>query len=485
MSVELVGREAEYAGHLLLAWPGSSLGLGVVQREVLGAMADMVESLLSSDAGMARCGTVRRLDVPAGPWSSVSAISLAGNPSRGQVWEALEDAFGACAGRVFVSAAAMPPLALDLVEAVVGAAVVSTSSTGTGGEVPGAISFRVLVADTERAAGVEQGARLVARALGRARAWTDAPGNRLGPSEFVEELCEQGRVAGLEVTRLDGAELAARGYGGITAVAGGSSQPGWLVRLDHRPPDVNARAPVALVGKGVTFDSGGLSLKTGSVMASMRRDMAGAAAVGAVMLALPTLRVQAAVRAYIPVVENMPGGSAYRPGDVVTLYGGRSVEIDTTDAEGRLILAEAMVTAFEDGAQEVIEVSTLCGAGVLGRHLSGVMGEDALVGHLLAAAHEAGEGLWRMPLPVQVREGLRSTAADLHQVVPGGEWDSPMIQGGAFLSHFVPEGRAWAHIDLGGQVTRTSTSGTVASGVPVRTLLRFLTGRASRNDHAG
>ncbi|NHB86158.1 hypothetical protein G7085_20985 [Tessaracoccus sp. HDW20] len=125
---------------------------------------------------------------------------------------------------------------------------------------------------------------------------------------------------------------------------------------------------------------------------------------------------------------------------MLDLFGGRTVEIDTTDAEGRLILAEALATAFKDGAQTVVEVSTLSGAGALGRYVSGVMGEEQLVGRLAAAAAEVGEGLWPLPIPVEVREGLRATVANLHQVLPGQEWDSPMIQGGAFLSHFVPDG---------------------------------------------
>jgi leucyl aminopeptidase len=169
----------------------------------------------------------------------------------------------------------------------------------------------------------------------------------------------------------------------------------------------------------------------------------------------------------------------------VRLFGGCTVEVDSTDAEGRLILAEALVTAFQDGVDEVVEVSTLSGAGVLGRYVSGVMGEERLVAQVLSAAAEAGERLWPLPLPRDVREGLRSRAADLHQVLPGQEWDSPMIQGGAFLSHFVPERRAWVHIDIGGQVARPRGGATTATGVPVRTLIRLLLIRNAQTGHRG
>jgi leucyl aminopeptidase len=244
----------------------------------------------------------------------------------------------------------------------------------------------------------------------------------------------------------------------------------------------SANPALTLVGKGITFDSGGLSLKSAAPMQGMKRDMAGAGVVAAVMLTLAELQVPFGVRAYLPIAENMPGSTAYRPGDVITLFGGHTVEVSTTDAEGRLVLAEAVVTAYQEGAGDLIEVSTLTGSAVLGPCLSGVMGETDLVRAITRAAEAAGERLWPMPLPAELHEGLRSDIADLHQVIPGQEWEAPMLQGGAFLGHFVPAGARWAHIDIGGQVSRPSLrlpSTQEATGVPVSTLVRLILDRAA------
>ncbi len=237
---------------------------------------------------------------------------------------------------------------------------------------------------------------------------------------------------------------------------------------------------MALVGKGITFDSGGISIKGAQHMADMKSDMAGAAAVVATMLAVAATKPKVNVVGYVPMAENMPSGSAYRPGDVVTMYGGKSVEVLNTDAEGRLVMADGLVAAVEEHPDVVLDIATLTGAQVvaLGNRVSAVMGTDDARGEVVAAAETAGEQFWPMPLPEELLGGLKSKVADLANI---GERAGGMLTAGVFLREFVGS-TPWGHLDVAGPAFNeksahgyTPVGGT---GVGVRTLLALLEARA-------
>ena len=259
---------------------------------------------------------------------------------------------------------------------------------------------------------------------------------------------------------LDDAALAEAGFGGVLGVGQGSSRKPRLVRL-HWAGGASPRAHVALVGKGITFDTGGISIKPAANMDHMTSDMGGAAAVIATTVLAATLELPVAVTATVPMAENMPSATAYRPGDVLRMYGGRTVEVLNTDAEGRLILADAIVRAGEDEPDYLIETSTLTGAQqvALGLRTMGVMGEDDVPRPGRGAGRGLGEDGWAMPLPEHMRAELDSRVADLANVT-GQRWGG-MLVAGTFLREFVPDGLAWAHLDIAGPAStpaaRTAT----------------------------
>jgi leucyl aminopeptidase len=317
----------------------------------------------------------------------------------------------------------------------------------------------------------------VAEAVSIARDLVNTPPNDLYPDSFAKRAVELAGQAGMDAEVLDEKALRRGGFGGVLGVGAGSSRPPRLVRLHHRP--ATARARIALVGKGVTFDTGGISIKPAQDMDVMTCDMAGAAAVVAAAVAAARLKLPVEVVATVPMVENMPSGSAYRPGDVLTMYGGKTVEVLNTDAEGRLILADAIARACQDEPDYLIETSTLTGGQVvaLGARIAGVMGEPALRDRVAAHAQATGEGGWAMPLPDELRADLDSKLADIANVT-GHRWASMLI-GGVFLQEFVVDGVPWAHIDVAGPAYNTGNpygyTGKGATGVPVRTLCAALT----------
>jgi leucyl aminopeptidase len=321
-------------------------------------------------------------------------------------------------------------------------------------------------------------AAVVATAVARTRDWVNKAPNDLRPPSFAAEVAEAAGQAGLEVDVHDEKFLKKGGYGGILAVGMGSDAPPRLVVLRYGPKGASTK--VALVGKGITFDTGGYAVKPAQGMWEMKSDMSGAAAIASAMIALAALKPKVAVTAYLPMAENMISGSAYRPGDVITMYGGKRVEVLNTDAEGRMILADAMVRALEDDPNYLVETSTLTGGQViaLGKRIAGVMGEAALCERVKLAGERVGEPAWPMPLPDDVRKGMDSDVADISQVNAGMDRAGHMLQGGAFLREFMPAGQAWAHIDIAGPAYHTgepsghwSTGGT---GVPLRTLLDLI-----------
>ncbi|WP_290863517.1 leucyl aminopeptidase [Hamadaea sp.] len=342
-----------------------------------------------------------------------------------------------------------------------------------------AISVLVADAKDEAAQAELDRAAIVAAAVYRTRDWVNTPANQLRPPVLAEQIADVAKAAGLDVEVLDEAALIDGGYGGILAVGQGSDAEPRLVRIAYRPEGVADPVKVALVGKGITFDTGGVSIKPGQGMWEMKSDMAGAAAVASAMVAIAALRPSVQVTAYVPIAENMVSGSAYRPGDVVTMRGGKRVEVLNTDAEGRMILGDAIARACEESPQYLLETSTLTGGQVvaLGKRVSGLMGTESLTARIKAAGDSVGEAAWPMPLPDDIRKTMESEVADILQVSAGMERSGHMLQGGIFLREFVTEGVDWAHIDIAGPSFSSDTNGYIAKGgtaVPLRTLLAVI-----------
>ena len=321
-------------------------------------------------------------------------------------------------------------------------------------------------------------AHTVAEAVAFVRDLVNTPPNDLYPETFANRVSERASAAGLDVEVLDERALRRGRFGGILAVGSGSARPPRLVRVTHRPAgNRKPVARVALVGKGITFDSGGINLKTAN-LTWMKSDMGGAAAVVASTIAAAALKLPIEVTATVPMAENMPSGSSYRPSDVLTMRSGRTVEVSDTDAEGRLILADAITRAGEDEPDYLIETSTLTGAQMvaLGTRYIGAMGEDAFRDRVTAAGNAAGESVWAMPLPSELRRGLDSSIADI-QSLTGDRWGG-MLVAGAFLGDFVPEGLPWVHLDIAGPAWNIGGAYGYtpkgATGAAVRTIVRTL-----------
>ncbi|MBJ7358007.1 leucyl aminopeptidase [Nocardioides sp.] len=298
-------------------------------------------------------------------------------------------------------------------------------------------------------------AQLVAEAVARTRDWVNTPPGDLTPPAFADAVVEAAKEAskGRGVRRVsarvfDEKELLAMGCGGILGVGNGSAAPPRLVELTYSP--AKPVAHLALVGKGVTFDSGGLTIKPAASMNEMKSDMAGAAAVVQATLAIARLKLPVKVSTFVPMAENMVSGSSVRPGDVLSMYGGTTVEVLNTDAEGRLILGDALVRATEVEPDVILDVATLTGHMVvaLGDKVAGVMGSDEVVADVLAAAETAGEAHWHMPIPEAMDERIHSSRiADLSQ------HDWIRWGGGLFAAAFLREftgGLPWAHLDIAG-----------------------------------
>ena len=285
----------------------------------------------------------------------------------------------------------------------------------------------------------------------------------------------------IAVTVWDEHQLAADGFGGIAGVGAGSTRPPRLVKLSYTPSGADKH--LALVGKGITFDTGGLSLKPPASMVGMKYDMTGAATVLAVVLAAARLELPVRITAWMCIAENMPSGSAIRPNDVLRMRGGRTVEVLNTDAEGRLVLADGLVAAAEEQPDAIIDVATLTGAAVvaLGTRYFGTMGDDALVQRVLAASAAVGEAAWPMPFPDELRATLNSDVADIANAKIGSTAGG-MLLAGVFLREFIGTDAAgttipWAHLDIAGPAQNSGAGwGFTAAGptgVSVRALLRL------------
>ncbi|APT85133.1 leucyl aminopeptidase [Corynebacterium aquilae] len=309
-----------------------------------------------------------------------------------------------------------------------------------------------------------------------ARDLVNTSSDALYPESYAAIAQAAGEKVGLSVEILDYEALVAGGFGGLVGVGSGSSRKPRLVRLSWNPE--GATKKVALVGKGITFDTGGISLKPGAQMDHMISDMGGSASVVASVIAAARLGLKVAVTATVPMAENMPGGQAYRPGDILTQYGGKTVEVLNTDAEGRLVLADAIVRACEDQPDYLIETATLTGAQLvaLGSRTSGVMGSEQFRDRVAEIGRGVGEQAWAMPFPEEIGERLKSPVADLRNITQdrfGG-----MMAAGMFLGEFVAEDVQWVHIDIAGPAFNTTAPyGYVCergTGVPVRTIVATL-----------
>ncbi|MFN8035263.1 MAG: leucyl aminopeptidase [Acidimicrobiia bacterium] len=346
------------------------------------------------------------------------------------------------------------------------------------GDAPKSKLRRVLLAGRGGAAvrrALDRGA-VVAGAVCWARDLVNEPAEAKSPALLAAAARRVLRDTGVRLSVLDDRQLAEQGLGGILGVGKGSQRPPRLLKMVYAPR--GATRTLALVGKGVVFDSGGLSLKTASGMETMKTDMGGAAAVIATMSVLRALGVKDRVIAFTPLVENMPSGTAIRPGDVLRIRNGKTVEVLNTDAEGRLILADALALAAEAKADAVVDLATLTGACMvaLGDKIAGLMGNhDGFVAQVRAAADRAGEPVWSLPLPKEYRKLLDSEVADLRNIGTGSYGGA--LTAGLFLQEFVA-GVPWAHLDIAGPARASADDAHVTrggTGFGVRTLVELVT----------
>jgi leucyl aminopeptidase len=322
-------------------------------------------------------------------------------------------------------------------------------------------------------AAVERGAT-IGEAVTWARDMVNTPSKEKSPSDMVAAAKKLLRGSGVAVQVLDVNQLRAHRMGGVLGVGQGSQQAPRFLKMTYAPSGARGK-PLALVGKGVVFDSGGLSLKTSGGMETMKTDMSGGAAVIAAMSTLAELGVKTRVTGYVPLVENMPSGTAIRPGDVLKIRNGKTVEVLNTDAEGRLILADALSLASEEKPAAVVDLATLTGACMvaLGDKIAGLMGnDDAWSDQVRAAADRAGEPVWPLPLPQEYRKQLESEVADMKNI--GGSYGGALTAG-LFLQEFV-DGAPWVHLDIAGPARAGADDGYLTkggTGFGVRTLVEL------------
>ncbi|MFI2436914.1 leucyl aminopeptidase [Streptomyces sp. NPDC018693] len=473
--------------------PAVAPGAEAVDNAYEGRLAGVLETLGASGAE----GEVTKLPAPAGFKAPlVVAVGLGGEPEKdaGYDAEALRRAAGVAARALAGSkkaAFALPLADAGDVGAVAEGVLLGAYSFDTykeegrkaqGG--PKAKNGKAPLAEAALLGGKPRDAAhkgAIARAtavieeLNRARDLINTPPNDLHPAAFAAIAQAAGKEHGIKVQVLDEKALAKGGYGGILGVGGGSAAAPRLVKLTYT--HAKADKHLAFVGKGITYDSGGISLKPAGHNETMKCDMSGAAAVFAAVVAAARLGLQVNVTGWLALAENMPSGTAVRPGDVLRMYSGKTVEVLNTDAEGRLVLADALWAASEEKPDAIVDVATLTGAMMLalGNRTFGVMGnDDAFRSAIVEAAEEVGEPAWPMPLPEHLRKGMDSTVADIANM---GERMGGGLVAGLFLKEFVGEGITWAHLDIagpafneGGVFGYTPKGGT---GSAVRTLVRL------------
>ncbi|MDI9916709.1 leucyl aminopeptidase [Rhodococcus sp. IEGM 1379] len=462
--------------------PELALSEGIVDEEVL---AEVLDSLIAVGA-TGKSEQLTRIPAPSDlPVVSVLAVGL-GSADKLSSEQIRKSAGAAARSLSGIDTAATTLSVLDLGAAVEGFALgaytfteFKSSKTAPGPDAQPLARVELLVPAPrakETKATLARSAA-IAEAVATAREFVNTPPSHLYPAEFADRAKALGIDAGLTVQILDEKALAKGGYGGILGVGKGSSRQPRLVRMEYASKKRGARK-VALVGKGITFDTGGISIKPAAGMENMTSDMGGAAAVIATVVLAAKLGLPVNVVAYIPMAENMPSSTAQRPGDVLTQYGGITIEVINTDAEGRLVLADAMVRAGEDNPDYMIDTATLTGAQMvaLGNRTPGVMGTDEFRDRVATISQSVGENGWAMPLPEELRADLDSKVADMANVTPH-RWGG-MLAAAHYLKEFVPEGVQWAHIDVAGPAYNTSGpwgyTGKGGTGVPVRTMISVL-----------
>jgi leucyl aminopeptidase len=439
------------------AGPAAAPGLSGVDKAFGGTLAGTL-------AALGATGELEELTkIPGGgklPATLVLAVGLGGAPEEGTSFNA--EKLRRAAGAALRSAAAKKAAAADessptgkTVTLALPALTASEAEAVTAGALLGAYSFRkyrstpaadlaVTVLTGDGNADAVRRGQVIAKAVNLVRDLVNTSPLDLPPAALAAEAERAAAEVGISAEVLDEVALKDGGYGGRL-----DPWPTRLVRLSYTHPE--ATRTVAFVGKGITFDSGGLSLKPPKSMETMKCDMSGAAAVLAATTAVAELALPVNVVGYLCAAENMPGGAAQRPSDVITIYGGKTVEVLNTDAEGRLVLADGIARSLEDGPALIVDVATLTGAATvaLGRRTAGVMGSsDEVAAEIAAVMREAGEPAWAMPFPEELRKGLDSTVADMTNVSPDRE--GGMMVAGLFLKEFVPDGIAWAHLDIAG-----------------------------------
>jgi len=467
---------------LLAAAGGPSLAAGAESLD--SALGGRLAEALAALGATGRVGEVTKVPtLGAAAAAAVVAVGLgdAGGPSYDP--EILRRAAGAgirAAAGSRRAVVALPVDGRDALRAVCEGALLGAYSydryrtTSRAAHLPPVEAVTVVSAE-RRAKDVVRRADAVASAVALTRDLVNTPPSDLHPAELAAAAVTAASTAGVTAEVMDDKALRRGRYGGILGVGAGALHPPRLVHLRYAPP--GATTTLALVGKGITFDSGGLSLKTAAGMEDMKSDMAGAAAVIAATAAIADLGIGVRVEAWVPMAENMPSGSAIRPSDVLSMYGGKRVEVLNTDAEGRLILGDALARASEDAPDYLVDVATLTGAQLiaLGSRVAGVMGnDDDFRGLVVSAAGRAGESMWPMPLPVELRKSIDSEVADFTNT---GDRYGGMLVAGLFLQEFVGEGVRWAHVDIAGPSFNTGDphgyTPKGGTGFAVRTLVQL------------
>lgn len=432
--------------------------------------------------------------LPGLPEAGASVLVLAGvgKPAAGNKFteEALRRTAGSAvrqlAGLTTVTLALPTASLADVAAIAEGAAMGSYSFTeyrsaanGRKDPVKNVVIFTDFAADKDLQPLLNRSA-LIGKAVNATRSLVNQPPSHLFPESFADAAKELSKGLPVRVTVWDEKRLEKEGFGGIMGVGKGSARQPRLVKVEYAP--AKAAAKIALVGKGITFDTGGISIKPALGMGDMKSDMAGAAVVLNTVLAIAGLGLPVKATAWLCIAENMPSGAAQRPADVLTMFGGKTVEVLNTDAEGRLVMADGIVAASQEHPDAIIDVATLTGAQLiaLGNRTAGVMGSDSVTGPLKAAADRAGELVWPMPLPEELRASLDSEVADLANI---GERHGGMMTAAVFLREFVGKGKdgeqiPWAHIDIAGPSFNNGSpygyTPKQGTGCTVRTLVAYV-----------
>ena len=437
--------------------PGRGKKVVVHGEGLTAAQATKISEALQAVGASGKTGEVTTIPAPVGiKAGTVVSVGL-GERSKDTTGEQLRRGIGsAVRGSTGKKKVGILPPDLDaatLADVAIAARLGAYSFTAFKSDAPASSqpvrSVAIVVpAGASEAADIIERAETVGEAVAFTRDLVNTPPNALAPADLAQAAKES--VAGLPVTVKiwDEKALERDGCGGILGVGKGSSRPPRLVRMTYAPR--GATSHIALVGKGITFDTGGISIKPAANMDEMKADMSGAAAVIGAMRAIASLGLPVKVTGWVPTAENMPSGTAQRPGDVLTTYSGKTVEVLNTDAEGRLVLADALGMAVEDKPDLIVDVATLTGAQriALGSRTAGVMAnDDDARTRVVGAADAAGEAMWPMPLPEDLRPSLDSATADIANI---GDRLGGMLSAGVFLKEFIPADQPWVHIDIAG-----------------------------------